>query len=359
MIIRQPGREPVGIGVDGSRFVDQSSGTVELPDTSDLWALPGLADCHSHVSMDSIDDVDAITGETMRECIPRNAFAHLDHGVLLLLDKGGKSDVSLVVLHHDADLRPHVEAAGSMIAPAGGYYGGFGSEVEPEALVSFIANRAATTGGWVKLVGDWPRPGQGPVNNWPLEVLTEAVDTAHDAGARVAVHSMAHSASEAVAAGVDSIEHGPFLSEDDLTALASRGGAWVPTVVNMYKLVELLGEDSSGGKMFKDGIQRMRSNLPIAESLGVTVLAGTDMAVSPGKVAVEAMLLHEHGLSEPAAVRAVSSHAYEYIGRPPTPTIGAEADVVFFETNPEDDMSVLAHPALIVRRGRVVGGHRA
>ncbi len=309
--------------------------------------------------MDSIENVDAITDDTMRESIPRNSWAHLEHGVLLLIDKGGKSDVSVAVLDHDADLRPHVEAAGAMIAPAGGYYPDFGAEVEPDDLAAHIATSAATSGGWVKLVGDWPRRGQGPVNNWSYDVLVEAVEVAHNTGARVAIHSMAHSASEAVAAGVDSIEHGPFLTEEDLAILAARGGAWVPTIVNMYKLVEMLGEDSSGGRMFMAGIDRMRTNLALAESLGVTVLAGTDMAVSVGKVAVEAMLLHEHGLSDAAALASVSTDAYAYANRPTSPTIGHDADVVFFEDSPLDDLSVLSHPALIVRRGRVVGGSRA
>jgi hypothetical protein len=309
--------------------------------------------------MDSIENVAAITDDTMRESMRRNSWAHMEHGVLLLLDKGGKSDVSLTVLDHDADLRPHLEVAGAMIAPSGGYYEGFGAEVEPEDLVGHIATMAATSGGWVKLVGDWPRKGVGPLNNWSREVLTEAVETAHAGGARVAIHSMAHSASDAVAAGVDSIEHGPYLTEDDLTVLASRNGVWVPTVVNMYKLVELLGSESSGGKMFLAGIGAMRHNLPIAESLGVTVLAGTDMAVSPGKVAVEAMMLHEHGLSDAAALRAVSTDAYAYANRPDSPRVGAEADVVFFERSPLEDLSVLSHPALIMRRGKIIGGSRA
>lgn len=359
MDIRTPDGEAYEIGVSGTMFVDPGAATADLPDTSGLWALPGLADCHSHVSMDSIEHFNAITDETMHEAIPRNAWAHVEHGVLLLFDKGGKSDASLAVLDHDADLRPHMEVAGAMIAPSGGYYGSFGAEVEPDELVGHIARSTQTSGGWVKLVGDWPRKEVGPVNNWPVDILTEAVATAHGAGARVAVHSMAHSASEAVAAGVDSIEHGPYLTSEDLKALGARSGAWVPTLVNMYKLVEMLGPDSSGGRMFLDGIDRMKTNLPLAESLGVTVLAGTDMAVSPGKVAVEAMMLHEHGLSDAAALRSVSTDAYAYAQRPTAPTVGEDADAVFFDRSPLEDLSVLSHPALIMRRGRIVGGSRA
>ncbi len=358
MLFRSPFDAPIEIGVAGSLFAEAGVPGEPIPDTSDLWALPGLADCHAHVSMNSIANVDAITDETMKAAIPANCWAHLEHGVLLLLDKGGKSDVSLMTLDHDADLRPFVEAAGAMTAPAGGYYQGFGAEVEPDDLVDHIATRSDVSGGWVKLVGDWPRKGRGPMNNWSLDVLTEAVATAHRSGARVAIHSMAHSASEAVAAGVDSIEHGPYLTEDDLALLSARGGAWVPTIVNMYLLADMLGADSSGGKMFLEGIDRIRSNLPVAEKLGVTVLAGTDMAVPCGEVASEAQLLLSHGLSAESTVRAVSTAAFDYIGRPSTPEVGGEADAVFFERNPVTDPTVLAEPALIMRRGRIIGGTR-
>jgi imidazolonepropionase-like amidohydrolase len=356
MLIRPPEGLPYEIGVSGSTFVPPDQTMVQLPDTSDLWALPGLADCHAHVTMDSLDDFDAITDATMAEAMPRNVWAHLEHGVLLILDKGGKTDATVLTLEHDADLRPWVETAGSMISSPGGYYVGFGTEVEPSDLVSYIATGAVISGGWVKLVGDWPRRGLGPQNNWSLDVLTEAVGVAHKAGVRVAIHSMADSASEAVAAGVDSIEHGPFLTEADLKTLAARGGAWVPTIVNMLHLRDMLGADSSGGKMFQSGLDRMRTNLPIAESLGVTVLAGTDMAVGQGEVAKESLRLHEYGLSREAAVAATSTSAYAYVGKPTSPTVGQEADVVFFRHNPLDNVDELTRPALIMRRGTIVKG---
>lgn len=354
MLIRPPDGDAYELGISGSLFVDVADSSVDVPDTSHLWALPGLADCHAHVSMSSLAEFTAITDETMIKGVPRNTFAHLDHGVLLIIDKGGKSDTTLVTLDHDADLRPYAETAGAMISPPGGYYGDFGSEVEPQDLVEHIRTDAATRGGWVKLVGDWPRQGIGPVNNWSLDVLTEAVDAAHNAGARVAVHSMAHSSADAVAAGVDSIEHGPFLTEHDLSVLASRGGAWVPTIVNMLHLRDMLGAESSGGKMFVQGLEQMRENLPIAEQLGVTVLAGTDLAVPHGEVAAEAVMLREYGLSMAAATRATSQSAYEYVGRPARPTAGEEADAVFFRENPYDDVATLTDPVLIIRRGKIV-----
>ncbi len=358
MLVRLPYADRYEIGVAGSRFVEPDQNTADLPDTSDLWALPGLADCHAHVSMTSLSDFEAITDESMSAAIPVNTWAHLEHGVVLILDKGGKTDSTLMMLDHDADLRPHIEAAGAMVHPAGGYYDGFGAEVEPDELIDYIGTAASLQGGWLKLVGDWPRRGQGPVNNWPIDVLKEAVEVTHAAGAKVAVHSMAHSASEAVAAGVDSIEHGPFLTDEDLRSLAKRGGAWVPTIVNMIHLRDMLGVESSGGRMFQEGLDRMRETLPLAEDLGVAVLAGTDMAVSPGEVATEALRLREYGLSNQGAARATTTNAFDYIGRPDRPRAGEEADVVFFDEDPFKDVAALARPRMILRRGKIVRNQR-
>lgn len=357
LTITPPGGDPYPLAIDGDRFVDPASVTIdEEIDTGGLVALAGLADAHAHLTMTSTDDIKGITEEQMAANIPVNAWAHVDRGVLLILDKGANTDLSLISLDHDADLRPYVEVAGAIIHPAGGYMPGFGVEVEPEDLVEHVRTVAATRGGWVKLVGDWPRRGSGPVNNYPVELLTEAVDVVHAAGARVAVHTMAYSASDAVAAGVDSIEHGPFLTAGDVRALAARGGAWVPTIVAMMHFMEELGPESTGGKLFRAGLDRMRENLPIAEEAGCTVLAGTDMAVPHGEVSTEAARLHEYGLSHAAATAAASVAAYDYVGRDATLAPGAPADVVMFSDDPFLDVSVLGSPSLVIRRGKLVTG---
>lgn len=354
LTIRPPEGDAYRIAFSGSSFVDPASDIDNEIDTTNLWALPGLADAHAHLTMNSINDTKGFNEQAMKSNIPVAAWAHVENGVLLILDKGAGSDISLTSLDHDAAVRPHVEAAGAMIHPRDGYMPGFGAEVEPDDLVEFVRNRAKTSGGWVKIVGDWPRPGVGPLNNYPMETLSEAVDVVHAAGARVAIHSMADSASDAVAAGVDSIEHGPFLTADDLRDLGARGGAWVPTIVNMLYLADMLGHDSTGGKMFLRGLGKMRENLPLAEEIGVTVLAGTDMAVPHGKVAIEAMRLKDFGLSNRAATKATSTDAYAYVGKADSIAIGETADAVFFNENPFDNVDTLDDPQLIIRSGQIV-----
>ena len=353
--IRTPTGAEFELAVEGEHFVDPDTVRIAAEyDTRNLWALPGLADAHAHLTMTKPNDISGLSDEVMVRNIATTAWAHVERGVLLILDKGAGNDLSLLTLDHDADLRPIAEVAGALIHPAGGYMDGFGAEVEPEDLVAFVRTRASVRGGWVKIVADWPRKGIGPVTNYPLDVLTEAVEAVHAAGARVAVHTMAQAASEAVAAGVDSIEHGPFLTEGDLAVLADRGGAWVPTVGNMEHVREMLGPDSTGGRMFSEGLDHIREHLPIAEHLGVTVLAGTDLAIPHGEVATEARLLRDYGLSDAAATAAASTAAYEYTGRSRSLAAGEPASVVFFEHNPSEDVEVLGQPTLVIHRGKAV-----
>ncbi len=103
-----------------------------------------------------------------------------------------------------------------------------------------------------------------------------------------------------------------------------------------------------------DGLANLRELLPEAERLGVTILAGTDLAVPHGDVAEEAVKLHEYGLSAAAAVTAVSTAAYDYLGADRRLAPGSPANVVFFADDPQDHLETLRDPQVIIRAGRVV-----
>jgi imidazolonepropionase-like amidohydrolase len=158
----------------------------------------------------------------------------------------------------------------------------------------------------------------------------------------------------AVRAGIDSIEHGLFLTESDLDALGARGGAWVPTLKCVAGLIERIGPERSGGRLLQEGLRNVHGLLAEAPSRGVAVLAGTDLAVPHGQVAQEAAELTAAGLSPEAAVAAVSTAAYDYLGVSPGLVAGAPADAVFFDADPREDLTVLSRPSLVLRHGRVL-----
>ena len=314
----------------------------------DMWALPGLADAHAHLAAAELNYLPGVIDEAIDR-----ARRSLAAGVTLVLDKGWTDDVTIRLIDALDELeRPEIEAAAEIVAAEGGYYPDFAIEVSPNDLPSTVSTQARAGAGWVKLIGDWPRSGVGPVANFDESDLRVAVDRAEAAGARVAIHTMAREVpSAAVRAGVHSIEHGMFLEEDDLDALAGRGGMWVPTVLRCEAMLTQLGETSRGGKLFAEGLERLRRLLPLAVEAGVWVLAGTDLVGTPADVAAEAIRLRDYGLTGSQIVEAVSTSAFMATGRSAVFEVGTPANAVLFADNPVESPDVLAHPSLVIRLG--------
>lgn len=356
LTMRGPDGESRSAAFEKDRWVDPDDATIDAElDTTELWCLPGLADCHAHLAASSIDELRSATDEEIDRRVMENAWAQLAAGVFLVLDKGSKNSRTLRLLREPPSQRPHLEAAGTIATVAGGYYPQFGHEVDVGDLAEGLRSLMGGGATWLKLIGDWPRKGEGVVTNFTTEQLAQAVRIAHEGGCRVAIHAAGpESSSKAVAAGVDSIEHGLYLTSDDLELLGQRGGAWVPTIRAMEATRDLLGAESSGGRMFQGGLDNVRQLVGGAPAAGVTVLAGTDLALPHGAVAHEAMALEAYGLDRQSALDAVSVAAYRYTDDAPRLEVGQPANLVGYERNPLDDLSVLLRPALVLYQGAVL-----
>lgn len=353
LYVRPLDGEAKWLAIEGTRFVDDD-GSGEVLDTSRYWAIPGLADCHAHLAGDTRADLGRPANLDKARV---RAFAQLAAGVFVVMDKGWSDAVVLSILDDPLDTRPYLWVAGRrIITSPGGYYPGFCEEVDPADLAATVA-AAVSPGGWVKLIGDWPRPGRGAVANFPEEALAAAVDAAHRGGVKVAVHTFAPDVpGAAVRAGVDSVEHGLFMTPTDLKVLGGYGGAWVPTVACARSVLDSFAPGSSGAALFGAGLEQLRQVLPMAAAAGVTVLAGTDLALPHGAVAEEARLLSEFGLGDLGALEAVTTNAYRYLGIEHSFGPGAVAHAVFVDADPRVDIATLHHPALVVWAGRVLGG---
>jgi len=313
-----------------------------------MWAVPGLVDAHAHLASGTLDFQPGILADAQKRA--RDALAS---GVALIIDKGWTDSTVIEVIRTVPEIeRPEIEAAARIISVEDGYYPDFGLVIDPAEIAKSVANEAAAGEGWVKLAGDWPRPGQGPVSNFNEAELRRAVRAAEDVGARVAIHTMARDVpSAAVAAGVHSIEHGLFLSEDDLEALGARDGIWVPTLLRTEAIVTQLGAESRGGRLLGEGLENVRRLLPLASEAGVNVLSGTDLVGTPADVANEAIRLHEYGLPAAEVLDAVTTAGFRATGRSASFDIGAPADAVLFPENPLNDLRVLKNPHTVIRLG--------
>jgi hypothetical protein len=330
------------------------AGSDDVVDLSDLVSVAGLADAHIHVSSNRPDFVPSDPAR-----IRERLVAELAGGVFLCLDKGWSDDGVLAVLDDPLDARPALRAAGSILAGIGGYFPGAVREVASDDLASAVASHPRA-GGWFKIIGDWPRRGQGAPPSFGVEPLAAAVETAHARGLRVAIHTMApETPSIAVAAGVDSIEHGLYLTDDDVRALGARNGAWVPTVTQVERVISQVGPERTGGRVLRAGLDRVRSLSSQATAAGVVVLAGSDFATPRGRIGAEAVGLVEHGFSTADAVLAVTTAAFDYVGEPCGFEPGRPADVVSFEHDPHERIETLLDPVFVMRRGRVLLDRRA
>lgn len=355
------GRSTEVVVADGRfRAVGEARAEAEI-DTGQWWAIAGLADSHAHLSSNQVSAVDE-SGDILDRA-RANAWAQLEGGVFLVADKGTSDDLSLRVADEPPTRRPDLHLAGRIITCPGGYFADFGYEVSEEELVDQVRrSTGAGDGGasWVKLIGDWPKKGVGPTPNFTQQAMAAAADVAHAAGCRVAIHTCAPTTPTlAVEAGIDSIEHGLFLTGADVEALGRRQGCWVPTIAAMEATRDELGPASSGGRMFAQGLDNVRQLLAAAPDQGVTVLAGTDLQVPHGEIATEALRLAAYGLSADQVVDALTVTAYDYLGTSWGFEPGRPADVVFFDTDPRLDLRVLARPVLALRHGRpVIGAER-
>jgi imidazolonepropionase-like amidohydrolase len=312
------------------------------------YAVTGLVDAHCHFTVD-IDD----SGEPF---VSGRAFAEgriaelAQEGVTLLRDVGGSSEITLDYARSRRPGLPRVLAAGRFHSMRERYFPLMYTPTDAEDLDDSIRREVADGATWVKIITDFPHvvdgvPQRGTVAaTYDDETLARAVDTAHHAGARVAAHSTL-AASQLVAMGVDSLEHGNGVTEGDLTALGARGGGWTPTIgVVMGSRVP---EDASGEytAAIEAAGEHYRHHMPYALEVGVTLMTGSDAMVT---VADDIRAMVEYGLTPSQAIAAATVSARGFLG------VDATEDLVTYNADPRDDPSVLSSPAAVVIGGRRV-----
>ena len=155
------------------------------------------------------------------------------------------------------------------------------------------------------------------------DALRAAVDRAHAAGARVAVHTFSEEAlPDLIDAGVDSIEHGTGLTEDLVARLAASGAALVPTLINIDTFPGIADSARAKFPVYADRMDRLhgtaRARIRAAFEAGVPIYCGTDAGggIAHGRVADEILALHDAGLPAEAALAAGSWAARRWLGHP-------------------------------------------
>ncbi len=225
-----------------------------------------------------------------------------------------------------------------------------------------MARQARRGDGWVKLVGDWIDRDLGDLAPlWPIEIAQAAIAKAHELGAKVTAHCFGEeSVQQLVTAGIDGIEHGTGVDAATIEVMAANQVALVPTMINLENFTAFA---EAGQEKFPRYAAHMRDlharrfqTLGAAVEAGVPVYAGTDAggSIDHGLIGSEAALLARLGGTD-FALGAASWRAREWLGAPSV-VEGGWADLVVFDADPRRDIGVVAHPKLVILRGRVVRG---
>jgi imidazolonepropionase-like amidohydrolase len=334
-----PGGDPVDLYTDGNTWTDDPVPGASL--AGEGWVLPGLVDAHTHPGAGS-------PGEPFTESLLRKDLRkHVAAGVTLIRSPGLAGEPP-EWFGRDEDV-PRAVHAGPWIAQHGHFFDNWGTRASLADMPAVAAAQAARTG-WAKIIADWA-PGDEAV---PADVMKQVVSAVHEAGGRVAVHSQqAAGGAAAVAAGVDSLEHGMCLDPDLLHAMAAAGTALTPTLSVIAQSLESVRTRPDGPRKdwYVGGATAHPRLAALAAEAGVTLLAGTDSRPH-GKIAAEIRAIAAAGVPAHTALGAGSWTARAYLGLGGLEP-GAPADAVVYDADPRADLGVLDSPRAVILRGRL------
>jgi imidazolonepropionase-like amidohydrolase len=381
------------IVVRGARIESVRDGKAETPagavaiELGDATCLPGLIDSHTHLTLETSPTTyaDQFRWNIADYAIRATAYAArtLQAGfttVRNLGDNDGESIALRNAIEAGAVTGPRIFTAGVPIGSTGGHADGSngyrkslagdpgprdGIVNSPEDAWKAVRQHYKDGADLIKIMPSGGVLDESSSADNPQ--MTEAeiaavVAAAHDYGFTVAAH--AHGAEgirRAVAAGVDSIEHGTFMDDADM-ALMKRHGTWyVPTIVAGRYVAEKAAtpgyypaQVAAKARLVGPVIQRTAGR---AYKAGVKIAFGTDAAVYPhGDNAKEFVYMVEAGMPAAYALQAATTHAAELLKRSQdlgSVAPGKFADIVAVHGDPLADIAVMQRVDFVMKAGTV------
>jgi len=378
--------------VEGGKIVSAGGG-LAIPtgatviDLGDATLLPGFIDSHTHLTGESGESWLSDFFEGLRRPATEQAFYAagnakkiLDAGFTTVRDLGSSDDIDVGLRNAIAKgltPGPRMLVARYALGATGGHCDltgfppdTFGKEPGLEKGILHGPNegrqavrldvkygadviKMCASGGVLSLGDDVAAP------QLTDEELTAIIDEAHRLGRKTAAHSHGDlAARSAVRAGIDSIEHGSFLSDETLTLMKSKGTYLVPTLL----AGEWTGKKSEKfppaiAAKAKAALAARSDMFRHAQKIGVKIAFGTDSAVSPhGINAQEFALMVDLGMSPAAALKASGPAAAELLGLAAqigTLEKGKDADIIAAPGDPLKDIHATEKILFVMKGGKV------
>ena len=348
-------------------------------DLRGLTLLPGLIDVHTHLTMETnFDPYHTLSTSVAKGALigAHNAKVTLEAGFTSVRNVGaeGYSDVDLRDAIDTGLLEgPHMQVSGPALGITGGHCdenllpaqyhlqgGGVADGVEAvqhkvREVIKYGADliKICATGG-VLSKGDDPQASQ-----YTQEELKAIVSDAHRLGRKVAAH--AHGAQGilwATQAGVDSIEHGSYMNDEDIAAMKAHGTYFVPTAY----LIDWVGQNGKLPPFYQQKMKDVsaveKANAKKAIAAHVKIALGTDAAVYPHGLNAHELEVYvdQFAMSPLAAIQTGTVNAADLMGwsdKAGSLEAGKWADIIAVKGDPLQDVKLLQHVAFVMKAGQV------
>jgi imidazolonepropionase-like amidohydrolase len=358
--------------------IQAPSGAREIP-LPGQTLMPGMIEGHSHLFLHPYNETtwdDQVLHESVALRTVRAVNAArltLTAGFTTVRDLGtegaGYADVGLKQAIDEGIVPGPRMLIATRAIVASGAYGpkGFEPGVEipqgaeeatGEDVVRAVRRQIAAGADVIKLYADYRwRPGEPSHPTLSEAELRAATDAAHDAGRSVAVHaSTEEGMRRAIAAGVDTIEHGYGGTKEIYRAMKDRGIALCPTLAAADATARYRGWD--GREPAPASVQLARSGFNAARAAHVTLCAGGDVGVfAHGDNVRELELMRAAGMPARevlAAVTSVNARVFRLDDKIGAVRAGLLADLIAVAGDPTTDISVLRQVRWVMKGGRIV-----
>ncbi|WP_232626975.1 metal-dependent hydrolase family protein [Streptomyces alfalfae] len=354
---------------------------VPVLDLGERTILPGLIDCHVHLSeVADTDLTDALSVRTLAALAPLREL--LDAGFTTVRDLGGASQEPLAVHLRDAVAAGSIPGPRLLVAPhLISASAGHGDRTSPAAgtttlgavadgvdeVIRHVRNDARHRANWIKFAatGGLTSPSDAPDRpTYTQAELDALVGVATDLGLPCAAHAFSDEGiRRAVSAGVRSVEHACLATPDVLELLARSGVYLVPTMHVVDIFLEHLDNDDFWHDKVPESREKLARHADNLRRHGQRVSActarvafGTDAGMFPhADNWREFPAMTSAGLTAHRALTSATSIAADLLHRPDLGRIatGATADLIAVPSDPFQDIETLHHVDFVMRTGHI------
>ena len=353
----------------------------EVIDLSKYAGLPGLIDVHTHMTQYT----DETPGVPMLKQLSANPPAvevflarkggmrTLEAGVTTVRDLGSDQYMDIAMrdlINHGEMIGPRMYVVGyglfvtnTPYKPGLNYPAGGVADGVPEVL-RVVRQQIAAGVDWIKMFGSTGTDDDVTgFQTFNYEEMKAAVDTAHQFGKKIAIHSYGpDGARDAVRAGTDSLEHATDMDDATIQEMVKRGTWYVPTIDHNRYYIDN-GDKIGYAPGYKERLQAfIAHNLETARrahKAGVKIAMGSDAIYTGfGQNTRELGWFVKAGMTPEQALQTATTNAAALLGKEKelgTVAPGYCADLVAVEGDPLSDINaVIYHVKWVMKDGNVV-----